>query len=72
MPKCRWQVLLALPVFLRMEDRPPSAREQENELLLKHIATIHRQSRHTYGSPRVHAELTMGLGMPVDAKRVAR
>jgi putative transposase len=41
-------------------------------LLLKSIATIHRQSRHTYGSPRLHAELTMGLGIPVNVKRVAR
>jgi len=54
------------------KDRPPSAREQENELLVKHITTIHADSRATYGSPRVHAELTMGLGLPVNLKRVAR
>ncbi|MDQ3763262.1 MAG: IS3 family transposase [Actinomycetota bacterium] len=29
-------------------------------------------SRHTYGSPRVHAELTLGLGLPVNHKRVTR
>lgn len=44
----------------------------ENELLTKHIRQIHEASRETYGSPRVRAELTMGLGLPVNVKRVAR
>lgn len=52
--------------------RPQSARAQENELLLKHIERIHTESRRTYGSPRIHAELTLGLGLPVNLKRVAR
>jgi putative transposase len=52
--------------------RPPSARDEENELLLKHIRAIHADSRGTYGWPRVHAELTLGLGLPVNRKRVAR
>ena len=41
-------------------------------MLLKHITDIHAESRGTYGSPRVHAELTLGLGRPVNLKRVAR
>lgn len=41
-------------------------------LLLKHIRQIHADSRGSYGSPRVHAELTLGLGMVVNEKRVAR
>jgi putative transposase len=41
-------------------------------LLLKHITTIHADSRGSYGSPRVHAELTLGLGLCVNEKRVAR
>lgn len=41
-------------------------------MLVKHIKQIHTDSRATYGSPRVHAELTMGLGLPVNLKRVAR
>lgn len=58
--------------YYEWRDRPASPREQENELLLKHIEQIHKQSRQTYGSPRVHAELTLGLGLPVNLKRVAR
>jgi hypothetical protein len=52
--------------------RPDSPRAQENALLLKHIERIHAESRGTYGSPRVHAELTLGLGLPVNLKRVGR
>jgi putative transposase len=52
--------------------RPDSARTQDNELLLKQIRQIHTESRETYGSPRIHAELTLGLGLPVNLKRVGR
>lgn len=55
------------------KDRPPSPREQENELLLKHIEAIHADpDMASYGSPRVHAELTLGMGLTVNEKRVAR
>jgi putative transposase len=52
--------------------RPASPRAQENVHLLKLIEQIHVESRETYGSPRVHAELTLGLGLSVNLKRVAR
>jgi putative transposase len=52
--------------------RPASPRHQENDFLLKHIEQIHADSRETYGSPRIHAELTLGLGLSVNLKRVAR
>ena len=49
-----------------------SVRATENELLAKTIAKIHEDSRGTYGWPRVHAELVLGLGQAVNHKRVAR
>lgn len=58
--------------YYEWRDRPVSDRVQENELLVKYIEQIHADSRGTYGSPRVHAELTLGLGLPVNRKRVER
>jgi putative transposase len=52
--------------------RPPSARDEENALLLKHIRDIHEHSRGTYGWPRIHAELVLGMGIDVNHKRVRR
>jgi putative transposase len=52
--------------------RPASPRQQENEYLVKLIEKVHRDSRGTYGSPRVHAELVLGLDLPVNLKRVVR
>jgi putative transposase len=52
------------------KDRPLSDRDAKNELLTKHIVKIHADSRETYGWPRVHAELTLGLGWQVNHKRV--
>lgn len=43
-----------------------------NEELTKLITAIHKESRGTYGWPRVHAELVLGLGEQVNRKRVAR
>jgi putative transposase len=37
--------------------RPPSERSRFDAVLAEKIVTIHRNSRATYGSPRVHAEL---------------
>ncbi|WP_345409097.1 IS3 family transposase [Amycolatopsis samaneae] len=58
--------------YYEWRDRPTSPRQEENALLLKYIEQIHADSRGTYGSPRVHAELTLGLGLPVNRKRVER
>jgi len=49
----------------------PSKRRQENERLLARIKAIHEASRHTYGSPRVHAEL-LDDGEICSRKRVAK
>lgn len=59
--------------YYEWKDRPVSVREQENELLLKQIEAIHADpDMRSYGSPRVHAELTLGMGYEVNEKRVAR
>lgn len=52
--------------------RPLSAWDEANILLLKHIKEVPEDSRETYGWPRVHAELTLGRGVAVNHKRVAR
>jgi putative transposase len=51
--------------------RPPSRRERDNAALTKRIHRIHRDSRETYGAPRVHARLR-AEGIRVGNKRVAR
>jgi putative transposase len=49
----------------------PSNRTKENERLLEKIKIIHRDSRQTYGSPRIHAELK-SQGESCSRKRVWR
>lgn len=52
-------------------DRPPSKRSRRDATLTERIREIHERSRHTYGSPRVHAELR-SLGSRCGRKRVER
>ncbi len=49
----------------------PSKQDCENERLLVKIKKIHEDSRQTYGSPRIHAELCSN-GESCSRKRVAR
>jgi len=49
-----------------------SARDLEDAYLANTIVDIHRMSRCSYGAPRVHAELRLGMGLRVGRKRVAR
>lgn len=51
--------------------RSPSARALQDLELTKVIVEIHRASRRTYGSPRIHAELQR-RGQRCSRKRVAR
>jgi putative transposase len=51
--------------------RPRSARYVIDEALLERIRAIHRESRGTYGAPRIHAEL-VDEGWRIGRKRVAR
>ncbi|MFI6744550.1 IS3 family transposase [Nonomuraea sp. NPDC050451] len=52
--------------------RPEPPRALRNKELTKIIRQVHADSRGSYGSPRVHAELTLGLGEKVNRKRVER
>ena len=51
--------------------RPPSERERRNEALQGRIEAVWRDSRETYGRPRIHAALR-ARGERVSQKRVAR
>lgn len=57
--------------YYAWRDRPPSERAQANQKLVAEIRDIHAESRQTYGSPRVHAEL-VARGFSVGKNRVAR
>ncbi len=48
----------------------PCARLEDQALTAK-IVEVHRQSRGTFGSPRVHAELRLGGGIRISRKRVS-
>ena len=51
---------------------PPSPRTLDDAYLAEQVRAIHARSRGTYGAPRVHAELRLGLDVHVGRKRVAR
>ena len=48
-----------------------SIRAVENKRLLEEIKTVHKESRETYGSPRIHAQLVL-QGEHCSRKRIAR
>jgi len=49
-----------------------SEREEANEQLLEEIRTIHEASHETYGSPRIHYELSRVKGIRCGKHRIAR
>jgi transposase InsO family protein len=51
--------------------RPESERKRQNQQLLERIKQIHKQSRQTYGSPRVYVDLKK-QAIPCSLNRVAR
>ncbi len=51
--------------------RPESERKEENQQILEKIKDIHKQSRQTYGSPRVYGELKK-QNISCSENRVAR
>jgi putative transposase len=57
--------------YYAWQSREKSKRQSEDESLGERIQQIHRQSRQTYGAPRIHIELQES-GQNVGRKRVAR
>lgn len=57
--------------YYAWRDREPSARETKDRELREQICGFHAESRGTYGSPRIHADLRED-GERVGRKRVAR
>lgn len=57
--------------LLRLQDRQPSPRAQENARLVKRIREIHEDSRGVIGAPRMHADLR-DEGETISLNRVAR
>ncbi len=51
--------------------RPPSSRERSDAALTERVRRVHRDSRGTYGAPRIHAQLR-SEGVRVGNKRVGR
>ena len=58
--------------FYAWQANPVSNRDWDDAVLTNTVFDIHRMSRRSYGSPRVHAELVLGQGQRCSRKRVAR
>lgn len=69
---CCRQMKVSTSGFCEWRARPISARDRANIALTETIREIHDASRGTYGVPRVHAELRLGLHAIVNRKRVER
>jgi len=57
--------------FYAWRNREKSSRQQQNETLTEQIKTVHQDSKETYGSPRIFAELKEA-GVACSEKRIAR
>lgn len=57
--------------YYAWHERPPSARDRANEILLTTMRGIHAATRQSYGRPRMYAELRDD-GVLVNHKRVGR
>ena len=57
--------------FYVWRKRGPSKRKLQNEKLTEQIRTAHQESKETYGSPRIFAELKEA-GVACSQKRIAR
>lgn len=57
--------------YYAWKKRPESAREKENQRIVEEIKLLHKQSRGTYGSPRIYHDLK-GKGIACSENRIAR
>lgn len=57
--------------YYAWKKRPESAREQENQRIVAEIKLLHKQSRETYGSPRIYHDLK-GKGIACSENPIAR
>ncbi len=57
--------------FYQRRSEIPTRRELDDAELLEQIRAVHKMSKGTYGSPRIHAELVR-QGVHVGRRRVAR
>jgi putative transposase len=62
---CCWVLEVSESGSDAWRNRPPSARAIRHAWLTDAIHQVHTASRQTYGSRRVHAELTLGRGISV-------
>ncbi len=58
--------------FYAWQANPLTDKDLDDAYLTNTIVDIHKMSRGSYGSPRVHAELKLGQGVPCSRKRVER
>jgi putative transposase len=58
--------------FYQWKIQPCGDRDWDDAILTNTIIDIHRMSRRSYGSPRVHSELRLGLDTFCSRKRVER
>ena len=58
--------------FYARRRRPKSLHAMEDEVLADMITTIHRDSRGTYGAPRIQAELRVAHGITCSRRRIGR
>ena len=58
--------------FYAWQANPVTDKDLDDAYLTDTIVDIHRMSRRSYGSPRVHAELRLGEGICCSRKRVER
>ena len=56
--------------YYEWRNRPPSLRALRHTWLREQITAVHAASRGTYGARRIHAELTLGLGLTVGHNQI--